>query len=109
MKPKIKKVKKRMEFSQKLVVVSWVVTVIWIFLSYILAFFDKNTNEMVTVTLITESLGVTLAYFCYQAILKTSRNKNGVDENGIPYKIKSKLDLGDIDSNDGYNDNDMEA
>lgn len=96
---KVKKQQKKMEFSQKLVVVSWAVTIIWIFLSYVLAFFDKNTNEMVTVSLITESLGITLAYFCYQAILKTSRNKTGVDANGVPYKIESKINQVGIDIN----------
>jgi len=84
--------KKPKEFSQKLVVISWVVTIVWIFLSYILAFFERNPNETVTVTLIIESFGVTLSYFCYQAILKTSRNKNGVDKDGVPFKISGKLE-----------------
>ena len=95
--------KPKMEFSQKLVALSWSVTVVWIFLSYTLAFFERNPNETVTVALITESLGVTLAYYCYQAILKTSRNKNGVDKNGVPYKIKSRLNVADVqnDQDDG--------
>lgn len=91
-----KRRRSKMEFSQKLVALSWAVTVIWIFLSYALAFIERNPNETVTVALITESLGVTLAYYCYQGVLKTSRNKSGVDKNGVPYKIKSKLDAAEI-------------
>lgn len=83
--------KKRMEFSQKLVVLSWAITVVWITSSYILSWLNLNPNETVTVALITESFGVTLSYFVYQAVLKTSRNKTGVDKNGIPYKVKEKL------------------
>lgn len=92
--------RKKMEFSQKLVALSWAITVIWIFLSYALAFIERNPNETVTVALITESLGVTLAYYSYQAILKTSRNKSGVDRNGVPYKIKSKLDAAGVQADD---------
>lgn len=96
---------KRAEFAQKIVVTSWAVTIVWISLSFILAFMDKDTNSNVTVALISESFGVTLAYFIYQAILKTSRNKYGVDYDGIPFKVKQKLDQSifgyeqDIDTN----------
>ena len=83
--------KKRMEFSQKLVVLSWAITVVWITSSYILSWLNLNPNDTVSVALITESFGVTLSYFVYQAVLKTSRNKTGVDKNGIPYKVKEKL------------------
>lgn len=83
---------RKFEFSQCLVVVSWAVTIVWITLSFILAFFDKDTNSEVTVALITESFGVTLAYLMYQATLKISRNKHGINCNGIPYKVAQKLD-----------------
>lgn len=83
--------KKKTEFAQKLVIASWAVTIVWISLSFILAFFDKNTNSEVTVTLITESFGITIAYFAYQAILKTNRNKHGIDSDGVPYSIRQKL------------------
>lgn len=83
---------KRAEFSQRIVITSWVVTIIWISLSFILAFFNKDTNSDVTVALITESFGVTLSYFIYQAVLKTSRNKHGIDSDGTPYKVKQKME-----------------
>ena len=86
----------KMEFSQRPVVVSWVVTIVWITLSYALSFMERNPNETVTVALITESFGVTIAYFCYQGALKTSRNKHGVDKDGIPFKVKQKLETAGI-------------
>lgn len=89
--PLNKKKSDGVEFSQGIVITSWVVTIVWISLSFILAFFDKNTNSDVTVALVTESFGVTLAYFGYQAVLKTSRNKYGVDKKGIPFKLKNKV------------------
>lgn len=82
---------KRAEFAQQMVVVSWAVTIVWISLSFILAFLDKDTNSEVTIALITESFGVTIAYFAYQAVLKTNRNKHGIDSDGIPFKVKQKL------------------
>lgn len=83
---------KRKEFSKVLVIISWAITILWISLSFTLAFFDKDTNSEVTISLITESFGVTLAYFIYQASLKISRNVCGVDKDGIPFKIKQKLE-----------------
>ena len=83
---------KKAEFGQCLVITSWAVTIAWITTSFILAFFDKNTNSEVTVELIRESFGVTLAYYLYQASLKISRNISGVDRDGIPYKLKQKLE-----------------
>ena len=87
-----KKSSKKKEFSQVLVIMSWVITIVWISLSFTLAFFDKDTNSEVTIALITESFGVTLAYFVYQATLKLSRNKYGIDLDGVPFKLKSKLE-----------------
>ena len=86
------KKKSTKEFSQSLVMLSWAITIVWISLSFALAFFDKDTNSEVTVALITESFGVTLAYLIYQAMLKMSRNKHGIDQDGIPFKLKSKLE-----------------
>lgn len=80
------------EFAQCIVIVSWTVTIVWITLSFILAFFDKDTNSEVTVSLITESFGLTVSYFIYQAVLKTSRNKYGIDSDGVPFKIKQKIE-----------------
>lgn len=83
--------KPKREFSQCIVIVSWTVTIAWITLSFILAFMDKSTNSEVTVALVKESFGVTVAYFLYQGSLKISRNISKVDPNGVPYVIKQKL------------------
>lgn len=90
----------KMEFGQKLVAISWAVTIVWISLSYALSFTDHNPNETVTVALVTESFGVTLAYFGYQGVLKTSRNKHGVDRDGVPFRMKEKLDAAGITTDD---------
>lgn len=87
-----KKKNSKKEFSKILVIISWAVTIVWISLSFALAFIDKDSNSEVTIALITESFGVTLAYFIYQASLKISRNVCGVDNEGVPYKIKQKLE-----------------
>lgn len=87
-----KRLQNKKEFGQCIVIVSWAVTIVWITLSFILAFFDKDTNSEVTIELVRESFGVTLAYFIYQAALKMSRNKHGVDRDGVPFKVKQKLD-----------------
>lgn len=99
-----KKKKKKLEFAQKLVIVSWIITIVWITLSFALAFFDKDTNSEVTVALITESFGVTISYFIYQAMLKMSRNKHGIDSDGIPYKFKSKLENAVVIESDDSNE-----
>ena len=96
---------RKKEFSKVLVVMSWVITIVWISLSFALAFFDKDTNSEVTISLITESFGVTLAYFIYQATLKLSRNKHGIDLDGVPFKLKTRLEgispIKSEDSSDG--------
>ena len=89
---RIIKLKGKKEFSQCLVIVSWAVTIVWITLSFVLAFFGKDTNSEVTVALIKESFGVTLAYYIYQAALKISRNVSGIDSDGIPFKVKHNLE-----------------
>lgn len=87
-----KKKNTKKEFSKVLVIISWAITIVWISLSFALAFFDKDSNSEVTIALITESFGITLAYFIYQASLKISRNVCGVDSDGVPFKIKQKLE-----------------
>ena len=102
MKSSGKRLPNRREFSQCIVIVSWAVTIVWITSSFILAFFDKNTNSDVTVALIKESFGVTLAYFIYQAALKISRNVSEVDSDGVPYKVKQKLDEAGVNEETTY-------
>jgi hypothetical protein len=81
-----------MEFGQKMVVVSWAVTIAWISLSFLLAFFDKATNESLSSVLATGSFMDTVGYFAYQGYLKNSRNKHSVDAQGVPYKAKAAVE-----------------
>lgn len=100
-----KKKNSKVEFSKVLVIISWAITIVWISLSFTLAFFNKDTNSEVTISLITESFGVTLAYFIYQASLKISRNICGVDREGVPYKVKQKLEgVVDLESDEKGDD-----
>jgi hypothetical protein len=52
--------------------------------SYVLAFFKDNTNDAVTVALITTIMGACVSYMIYQFKLKDSRNKYKIDEDGKP-------------------------
>jgi len=94
----MKKKKKKREFSKIAVVVSWLITSMWITYSYLLStaalwlqVTDFDPNSSVTGLLVTESFAVTISYFVYQASLKTSRNKHGIDSDGVPFIIKQKL------------------
>ena len=92
-----------LEFFQTVVIVSWAITALWISASYILAYLQRNANEAVTLALIGESFGVSLAYAIYQATLKTSLNKHGmaIGADKIPRKIRDIIaddtdDLGGV-------------
>jgi hypothetical protein len=81
-----------LEFGQKIVITSWAVTVAWITLSYVLAWFDKSSNESLSTVLASGSFADTIGYFAYQGWLKSSRNKYGVDPKGVPFKAKAAAD-----------------
>lgn len=70
------------EFSKLMVVLIFILLVIWVSLSFVLSFFDKNVNEGVTVALISCFGGSLIGYFGQNAFCKNSRNKHGIDENG---------------------------
>ena len=69
-------------------VAMWVIVsfgILWVNLSYLLAWFDKSTNDMTTATVITSILGVFVTYAFTSYKEKDSRNKYNVDEYGHPY------------------------
>lgn len=81
-----------MEFSKKLTIALIMFGACGVIASYILAFLGKNANDVVTVTMITQIMATAIGYLLYQYKLKDSRNKNKVDENGIPFEQnKSKI------------------
>lgn len=91
--------KKPIEFSKIAVIATWLLAAVWISLSYGLAFIGFEPNSDVTVVIVTEVMATTIAYFGYQAVLKTSRNKNEIDAEGVPYKWHEKIEeqFGDIE------------
>ncbi|MDR0818949.1 MAG: hypothetical protein LBN43_05190 [Oscillospiraceae bacterium] len=80
--------KKPYEFFQKVVLLNWLLTALWITASYALAFYAlrkgltaPEINSAVTLALVTESLGVSLAYAITNAQLKHSLNSHDLKIN----------------------------
>lgn len=80
-----------MEFSKRLSIILIVFGMLGVIASYVLAFLGKETNYTVTVSLITEIMVTGIAYLTYQYKLKDSRNKHGVDEEGVPYDLANNI------------------
>jgi len=80
--------KKKIEFSKILAIICTVLIILSCVISSVLSLLDKNANESVTTTLITVCGGYLVSYAFKSGWEKNSRNKYGIDENGIPYEIK---------------------
>ncbi|MDR3149656.1 MAG: hypothetical protein LBT88_06580 [Oscillospiraceae bacterium] len=98
-KKKLSKAKKPYEFFQKVILLNWALTAFWITASYLLAFYAiahevtaPEINSAVTLALVSESLGVTLAYAITNASLKKNLNNNklAIDEERRVYPISSQ-------------------
>lgn len=78
--------KKKMEFGQKIVLAVLSFTMVCTLLSYTLCFLGLASNEALTTSMwgAGGAAMVCISYFAYQYGLKNSRNKYGIDENGIP-------------------------
>lgn len=59
---------------------------------WIAVFMGKAPGETVACTGMVEMIAPVLGYYVYQAKLKDSRNKYGIDENGVPYGISQKTE-----------------
>jgi hypothetical protein len=77
---------KTIEFSKKIVIILICVAILSIMAHYALIFLGKEPNDNVTVTIITTVLGGIMGYMGKSAFEKNSRNKHGLDKNGVPYK-----------------------
>jgi len=78
------------EFSKGLTVFLIAFGIACIVASYVLAFMNNTSvNEGVTIAVISQILVTQVSYFTYQYKLKDSRNRNGVDEYGVPYDTGS--------------------
>ena len=84
---KKKKRKNRITFSKKMVTVIMAFAIFDIQLSYILAFFDKQIAETLSVAIVTEIIGVASGYFIKsfrenreEANMKLERDREGLKE-----------------------------
>lgn len=86
-KPKEKKPKrarKPMEFKKRLAAWAATLATLAFVLSYVLAFFDKQTVSDVTNTVFTACIGYLISYAAASLGEKASRNKHGLDADGNP-------------------------
>lgn len=78
--------KRRMEFSKKLAAWAVIIATGAAVVSYVLAFKDKQTASDVTTTIFTACVGYLVTYAAKSATEKISRNRHGLDPDGVPYK-----------------------
>lgn len=79
--------KTKLDFSKKLVIAILIWSLVAVTASYVFAFLDKTTNEMVTSNVLLYVTAPTVtAYLTTKTVEKASRNKHGLDENGKPYE-----------------------
>jgi len=79
--------KKKREYSKVVlnIVLFW--GMLLVTYSYVLATFDKNPNEGVTLGVIGTMIGNITGYLIYQAKLKMSRDKYCLNKDGIPFDL----------------------
>lgn len=73
------------EFKKKLAAWAVLVASLSAVASYVLAFLDKQTASDVTTTIFTACIGYLVSYAAASATEKISRNRHGLDADGIPY------------------------
>lgn len=59
---------------------------------WIAVFMDKAPGTEVAVAGVAEIIAPVIGYLIYQAKLKDSRNKYGIDKDGVPYAVKQPED-----------------
>lgn len=92
------------EFSKFMVIFLTFFSVVCVADSYILSHLGLDPNTDITNTMITSVMIVIPSYFGYQMSLKISRNKNGIDSDGIPFSRKSASEIFEEASNIVEND-----
>ena len=91
---KVRKKKKKLEFSKMLVTWALIMTTVCVVISYGLAMFDHNPAQEVTVAVASACIAIGVAYEAKSYGEKNSRNKYGVDRNGN--KIENDEDEGTV-------------
>ena len=90
------KVKKPIEFSKKLVAWALIITTLSIITSYVLSIVGCDPCQEITIAVITTCVAIAVSYEAKSFGEKNSRNKYGVDEDGIPNEfLYSELSLDD--------------
>lgn len=79
-----------LEFSKKLAALANFMFFAWVTASYILSWKGLNPVSDLSIAIVTQCIATNLGYFAYQWGLKSSRNKSGVDENGVPFEMKGE-------------------
>lgn len=83
-KPAHLKEKKPWEFSKRLAAWAVVIATVSTAASYILAALGRETAGEVTTTVFTACIGYLITYAAKSATEKISRNRHGLDEDGMP-------------------------
>lgn len=81
-----KKENRPWEFSKKLAAWAVAVATVSAGLSYLLAALDKQSVSEVTTTIFTGCIGYLISYAAKSTAEKVSRNKHGLDMDGVPYE-----------------------
>ncbi len=79
--------KKKMEFSKKLVVWSLVITSVSLVAAFVLAAFGCDGFQEFTMTTVRACTAIAAGYLTKSYGEKASRNKYGLDEDGIPFDL----------------------
>lgn len=84
----------KFEFSKLLIILYSTFAIGWVNWYFILVTLQIETGEMgtVVVSILEKIVYVVLVYFLYQGWMKSSRNKYGIDTDGIPYAIKGEYE-----------------
>lgn len=87
--------KKKVDFSKRLVFVVLLWSLLCVTVSYVFTFLDKSANEAVTSNILLYVTAPTVtAYLATKTVEKASRNKYGLDENGQPLKQDDNTPVG---------------
>lgn len=80
----------KFEFPKLLIMLYSSFAIIWVNWYFILITLQLETGDMgmVVISIVEKIVYVVLVYFLYQGWMKSSRNKYGIDTDGIPYAVK---------------------
>lgn len=100
-----KKKKKKTETSKVLCTVVMIFSFIGAAICFLLAFLEKSSVcETLAVTMFTGGVVDIVGYLTYQGAMKNSRNKYGIDVDGVPYYLKQTTETTEIVGNPEENE-----